>query len=219
MWKTFGRAAKELFFPKRCFFCQKYGASLCSDCRELMDVSPVHRYDCSKKYLDDIYSACVYENKFAQKLIHGLKYKPFAKELAIPAAEIIAGHFSLCGKNTNGCILTAVPLFKKNLRRRGFNQAQEIAKNMAKIWQIPMVDNCLIKIRETENQAKLTQSQRMGNLRGAFAVADKNIFRQKNIFLIDDVVTTGATMEECAKVLRRSGAAEVIGICFARTEK
>jgi len=75
------------------------------------------------------------------------------------------------------------------------------------------------KTRETRRQAELSQSERRNNLRGAFVCPDAASIKNKNVVLVDDVVTTGATMEECAKVLRRAGAAKVTGVCFARTER
>jgi len=212
-------AAKELFFPRKCFFCSKYGDLICADCAALLDVSPVHRPDRGKKYLADIYSACSYENRRAQKIIHALKYDPFVRELARPMAQIIAGHFALCGQDPKDCFLAAVPLARKRLRERGFNQAQALAEELAKIWRIPIAGRCLEKTRETRRQAELSQSERRNNLRGAFVCPDAASIKNKNIVLVDDVVTTGATMEECAKILRGGGATEVTGICFARTER
>jgi len=134
-------------------------------------------------------------------------------------AQIIAGHFALCGHDPKDCFLAAVPLAQKRLRERGFNQAQALAEELAKIWQIPMATQCLEKTRETRRQAELSQSERRNNLRGAFVCPDAASIKNKNVVLVDDVVTTGATMEECAKVLRRAGAAKVTGVCFARTER
>jgi len=212
-------AAKELLFPRKCFFCSKYGDLICADCTALLDVSPVHRPDRGKKYLADIYSACSYENRRAQKIVHALKYDPFIRELAQPMAQIIAGHFALCGENPKDCFLAAVPLAKKRFRERGFNQARALAEELAKIWQIPIAGRCLEKPRGTRRQAELSQSERRNNLRSAFVCPDTASVKNKNIVLIDDVVTTGVTMEECAKVLRRAGAAKVTGVCFARTER
>jgi len=210
--------AKELFFPKKCFFCKKYGTLLCDDCRSLLDISPVHRFDRTKKYLSDIYAPCSYENKRVKKIIHAFKYEPFVRELAAPLAKIIAGHFALCGRGFTGFALVPVPLAAKRWRKRGFNQAQALASELSKIWQAPIAANCLIKTRETQNQAELSQAQRAFNLRNAFAAQNKELLRDKKIFLIDDVATTGATMEECARVLLKNGAQEVIGAAIARTE-
>lgn len=220
MWKTISGLAKEIFFPKRCFFCKKYGGLLCGDCRELLDVSPARRPDRNHKYLVDVFAACSYENKYVQKIIRGLKYEPFGKELARPLAGLIVDHCKLAEQNFDfsKSVIIPVPLAKKRLRWRGFNQAEIIARELGAAWKIPIAPNCLARIAETKNQADLGQAQRLKNIKGAFACADNAPFKGKSVLLVDDVVTTGATMNECARVLTKNGAQSVIGISIARTE-
>jgi ComF family protein len=211
---------KELFFPRRCFFCKKYGDLLCGNCQTLLDVTPVHRPDRNHKYLADIYSAGSYENKYIQKLIHALKYKPFHKGLSQPLAKLIANHFALAEINFDfgEYTIIPVPLASKRLRWRGFNQAEIIARELGKIWQISIATNCLARIAQTKNQAELGQVQRRENVKGAFACNDNGFIKNKSILLVDDVVTTGATMNECARILSKNNARKIIGICIARTE-
>ncbi len=211
--------AKELFFPKKCFFCQKYGNLLCADCQALIEIASIRRPDHSKKYLADIYSACSYENKYVKKLVHGLKYEPFCRELAMPLARIIAGHFSLAAPDFDfgDFSLAPAPLAKKRLRERGYNQSELIGQTLAKIWNIEIIAGALTKIRDTKPQVELDQAQRLQNLKDAFA-ANRDLVENKKILLLDDVATTGATLEGCARALRRAGAAEVIGVCAARAE-
>lgn len=220
MWKSIGNGVKELFFPARCFLCKKYGDLLCDDCKSLMDISPAHRPDHGSKYLADIYSACPYENKFVQKLIHGFKYEPLYYELAIPLAGLITDHFALAAQNFNmeNFAIIPVPLASKRLRWRGFNQAEAIANRLGHLWQIPASSNYLARRRETENQAELTKYERRNNTKGAFVCLDNAPFEGRPVFLVDDVVTTGATMNECAKILLKNGARQVIGVSIARTE-
>jgi competence protein ComFC len=214
-------AAKELFFPRRCFFCKKYGELLCGDCQTLLDVSRRHRPDRNQKYLADIYAACSYENKYVQKLVRALKYKPFCKELSQPLAKLILGHFALSEINFDfgGWIIVPIPLAPKRLRWRGFNQAEAIARVLGRAWQIKVAANCLARIAETKNQADLGQAQRLENIKRVFACADNTPFEGKSVFLVDDVVTTGATMNECARVLSHKGATHIIGIAIARTDE
>ena len=221
MWKTAAAIAKELFFPKRCFFCKEYGSLLCGDCQELLEIIPVHRPDNSKKHLADIYAACSYENNRVKKLLYSFKYKPFNKELAAPLAGLIAGHFELSEKNPdfNDPVIVSVPLAQKRLRWRGFNQAQAIARELADLWHITSEPDSLARIRETKIQAELTQSERQENIKGAFICLNNSKIKNKSVLLVDDVVTTGATMEECARVLSKNGAAEIIGIAVARAER
>ena len=220
LWKNIASGIKELFFPKRCFFCKKYGSLLCDDCESLLDVHSIHRPDREKKFLYDIYSACSFENKFVKKMIHSLKYEPLCRDLGIPLSELITNHFSLCEQNfdRSNCLIIPVPLAKKRLRWRGFNQAEVIAKNLARQWQIPVENDCLTRAKDTYPQAELSQFQRQENIKGAFACTDNISFKNKIIYLVDDVVTTGATMDECARILMKNKALQVTGISIARTE-
>lgn len=210
----------EILFPTRCTLCKKPGFFLCPDCISLLDISPAHFPDRRQKYLDDVWAACDYENRFTKKIITQLKYEPFQKTLAAPLAGIIADHFKLAEeKPKTDAMIIAIPLAKKRLRWRGFNQAQAIAAKLSRLWQLPTDNSILIRMRETKNQAELSKSQRQENIKGAFACSDPAAIKKKIVYLIDDVFTTGATMNECAKVLKHCGAAEVIGIAFARTNE
>ncbi|UMX48108.1 MAG: ComF family protein [Candidatus Nealsonbacteria bacterium DGGOD1a] len=219
LWKSIGGQAKEIFFPTRCFICKRYGDLLCADCQTLFDISRVHRPDRNHKYLADIFAACGYENKYVQKMIRGLKYEPFRKELACPLAELIAGHFKLAEQNFNlrEFVIVPVPLAEKRLRWRGFNQADIIARELGRLLDAPVAGNCLARVLETKNQADLGQAERLTNIKEAFACANNAPFKNKPVLIVDDVITTGATINECARVLSRAGAAKVIGVAIART--
>jgi len=221
LWKNIAAGAKELFFPKQCFFCKKYGYLLCDDCESLLDVCPAHRPDRDRKYLTDIYSACSFENKFVKKMIYSFKYEPLWRDLGAPLSELVVNHFSLSEQNfdRDDSVIIPVPLAKKRLRWRGFNQAEIIARNLGRQWQIPVAPDCLARTRDTDPQAELSQARRQKNINGAFACADNALFENKSVCLVDDVVTTGATMEECARVLLAGKARQVTGVSIARTER
>jgi ComF family protein len=108
-------------------------------------------------------------------------------------------------------------LAKKRWRWRGFNQSEVIAKQLGIIWQLSVIC-CLARARETKNQAELTGAARQENIKGAFVCLDRSSIKNKLVFLVDDVVTTGATMNECARVLIKNGSRQVIGVAVARTE-
>ena len=110
-------------------------------------------------------------------------------------------------------VLMPVPLHKSRLRKRGYNQAYEIAKELSKLSGRE-VDTTLIRKKNTEMQAQLKFKQRANNVKNAFEVETK--LRNKNIVLIDDVMTTGNTLKECAKALIKAGAKEVKVLVFAR---
>ena len=105
---------------------------------------------------------------------------------------------------------------KKKLKKRGFNQAEEIAKELSLFLKIPLFNNVLIKIKETLPQIELSDKEREENVSGAFFCQNKKEIGGKKILLVDDVYTTGATMEECARVLKEAQAKEVWGLAIAR---
>ena len=113
-------------------------------------------------------------------------------------------------------ILIPVPLDKKRLKWRGFNQAEEVGKELYKFFNIPLISDCLIKIKQNLPQIELSGKQREENTKGVFSVKTKELINGKKIVLVDDIYTTGSTMEECAKVLKTVGAKEVLGIVVAR---
>jgi competence protein ComFC len=225
----------DLFFPKFCFSCQREGSYLCEDCLATIDILywcfclcekpqrlPEARKcrNCQKKQLNGLYFAASYKNNLVKKIIHRFKYDPYIKELSQPLASLIITHLSLIQKNFPGgnFLLVPVPLSKKKLKRRGFNQSEEIAKELSKNLGIPVSSDALIKEKETSPQMELSKEERAENIKGVFDVNNQEKIRGKKILLVDDVYTTGATMEECARVLKQSGAKEVWGIAVAREE-
>lgn len=234
----------NLFFPKFCLGCQKEGAYLCDDCKETLDINQFNYCLCDRnpstlppnkelgkcpkcqdKKLSGLYFALPYKEKqLTKKIIHQFKYQPYLKDMAKTLASLIIEHLILSGKNTDeiweNSILIPVPLDKKKFRIRGYNQSEELAKELSKILKIPVVLDCLIKTKSTKPQMELNKIEREKNLLGAFEIkcvkSDLTHFKNKKIFLVDDVYTTGSTMQECAKILKQSGAKSVWGICIAR---
>ena len=223
----------DLLFPQFCLGCQKEGDYLCQDCQATLEISQ-YRYClckkpirlpeggkcrfCQSKKLNGLYFALSYQNNLVQKLIRKFKYEIFLKELAKPLTSLIITYFQLLDNKPDfsNFILIPVPLEKKKLKKRGFNQAEEIAKEISIFLKIPLVNNILIKIRETLPQVELSDKEREENILGAFSCQNKNEIKGKKILLVDDVYTTGSTLEECARVLKEAGAKEVWGLVVAR---
>ena len=109
-----------------------------------------------------------------------------------------------------------VPLHKKRLRERGYNQSSLLAKELSKLINLSVVDDCLIRQRHTPSQAKTpTVDERRSNVTGAFTCRDHQL-RDKQVLLIDDVSTSGATLNACATALKAAGATSVWGLVLAR---
>lgn len=216
----------NLLFPKHCVVCKKEGSFLCDDCLSLIEINPF-RYclceklkkedkcnNCKNRYLDKIFSASDYNNKIVKTAIHKFKYS-YIKELSLPFSFLILKHLENVNCSIdNSFVLVPVPLSQKKIRKRGFNQSEEIAKNISKVTGLLLDSNCLIKIKENKSQAELNKTERINNIKNVFKVTKE--LKNKNILLIDDVYTTGSTMEECSKELKKAGANKVWGITIAR---
>jgi len=217
MWRNLKESILNLIFPKFCFCCQREGSYLCQDCQAMLEISGFHQNfqaDCLK----DLYFAANYQSSLIKNLIQKFKYEPFVKELAKTLSVLIITHFKLLDNKPDFSefILVPVPLSKKKLRWRGFNQAEEIGKELSKFFRIPLIANCLIKTRETLPQVELSDEERKENIKNVFFCEKPELIQRKKILLLDDVYTTGSTMIECAGVLKRARAKEIIGISVAR---
>jgi len=157
-------------------------------------------------------------------LIHLLKFQQVR-----PAAAVLGRVLAVATANlerampVGSIVVVPVPLYKRKQAQRGFNQAEMIARDALKELSRPLrfelCTGILIRQRETASQIGLTSHQRRENMRGAFAVRDATRILKRDILLIDDVVTTGTTVSECARVLLRAGAARVWVATVARTLK
>ncbi|MBZ5688307.1 MAG: ComF family protein [Acidobacteriia bacterium] len=159
-----------------------------------------------------------------RELIHLLKYnqvRPAAGVLGRMLAEAIAGLEPEFGADK--ILVIPVPLYKGRRRQRGFNQAELIARAALKAYtageRLLLATDTLLRTRATQSQIGLTSHQRRENMRGAFAVARAAEVTGLEIVLVDDVYTTGTTATECARVLRKAGAAKVWVATVARTLK
>lgn len=233
--------ALDMLFPSFCLNCQKEGSYLCQDCFSLIEIT--NRQHCpfcnppkitpegctckfckKNKNLDGLYYTAPYNNFIIKKIITQFKYPPYIKELSKPLSFFIIQYFKsfeyqptfLIKTFQSDFLLIPVPLYKKKLKERGFNQSEEIAKELSFFWKIPLISDVLLKIKETSSQIKLSKEEREKNLKEAFICKNFEKIKGKKIILIDDVFTTGSTMEECSRILKQAGAKEILGIVIAR---
>lgn len=191
-----------------------------------------------QSFLDGAIVAVFYDDELINKAVHYLKYKGI-KNLAKPLGRLLAITLNRISFWDNNWILVPVPLHKRRERFRGFNQAELIASEVAKCLNLEvgllrskkasdtiLVAGCLIdshslkpnlyRIKNTHSQIKLKREDRLRNMVGAFGIKNPAFFTGKKIILIDDVMTTGATLQECAKELKLAGAASVWAAVIAR---
>jgi ComF family protein len=159
-----------------------------------------------------------------RELIHLLKYesmRPAANVLGRMLAEVIAELQP--GFGSDPVLVIPVPLYRAKLRHREFNHAELIARMALKLnpkrGRLLLNPGLLVRKRETVSQTGLTRHQRRENVRGAFGVTDADAVKAREVLMVDDVFTTGATVAECARVLRRAGASKVWVATVARTLK
>ncbi|PIU68608.1 MAG: ComF family protein [Armatimonadetes bacterium CG07_land_8_20_14_0_80_40_9] len=113
--------------------------------------------------------------------------------------------------------LVPVPLHPSRLRERGFNQSELLAEVIRKDLGIPLLNDTLLRIKATQSQTKLSREERIKNVKGAFAIIDADSFSNKTILLIDDMFTTGETINECAKALKEAKVKKIAVLTLART--
>lgn len=220
--------ALDLLFPQWCVGCGKAGELLCSSCcRSLPRIMPPLCPRCGKPQssgilcpvcvgwraeIDGIRSPFRFDGVIRQA-IHQLKYRNL-KALALPLSQLLQDYL-----NTNhlpGEVLVPAPLHRKRLRERGYNQSGLLARELGKLVNLPVVDDCLIRQHHALPQARTsTVDERRSNVAGAFSCRDRSL-HDKQVLLIDDVSTSGATLDACAAALKAAGAASVWGLVLAR---
>jgi len=220
IWKKFKNLLLDLFFPKTCLNCKRSDTYLCADCFNKIEIVDHIEHEPSA-YLDKIIFATSYANPLIRELIKSYKYR-FAQELAEPLSQLIIKtlkKFNLDIQIQNS-IIVPIPLHKYRLRKRGFNQAELIAQKIADHFNLPINTNILKRIVYTEPQANLKDNtkKRLNNIRNAFAIDSqyKDLIRDKVVVLIDDVMTTGGTLIEAAKILKQNNAKEVWALTVAK---
>nr|MBN1229147.1 ComF family protein [Anaerolineae bacterium] len=208
-------AAVDLLFPPRCAGCGRVGAHLCPRCRESFVPLVDNGADGLQAVSGCDQIACAYVYEGALRLaIHALKYK-HVRQLAEPLAQALADRIRL---NVDaGSLLCPVPMHEIRRRERGYNHAELLATSLSRIWDNPLVQSGVLRrSRVTSTQVGLDYASRYENVSGAFE-AQSGYFQGKSVIVVDDVITTGATMQACAKALKAAGAARITGIALART--
>ncbi len=224
----FKGVALDFLFPQKCVGCGEEGTLLCYSCQQTLPlIKPPICPKCGKPQpggllcpgcngwqssIDGIRSPFIFEG-LARKVIHQFKYKNL-KILAGPLAILISNYLNL--NPMEGEVLVPVPLHPKRLRERGYNQSELLARCLSKTVHLPVINDCLIRQKYLLPQAQTHSVQeRRRNVKQAFACTGKAIFH-KQVLLIDDVSTSGATLDACAVALKSAGAISVWGIVLAR---
>lgn len=228
----------DLIFPRQCLGCSKENSYLCQECLANIELNKIFyciickgstKYSelcekCKTSYdLNAVWVVADYNNKLLQDLIHSFKYK-YLQEISNTLSSLmiryleqnkILENFDI---NSSNAIFLPVPLHKKRYLVRGFNQSELLARDLSKKFQIA-TNNFLKRIKNTQSQVDLKKAERQANVSEAFSVLDINrLDKNKKVILIDDVVTTGSTLNECARALKNVGFQEIYGLVIAQKE-
>lgn len=237
LWET----TLRVLYPQHCVSCEeeitRAGDYLCFLCREeIAFIHPPFCYCCGKPAeitydfptedflcgdcrtlrlaFDKARAMGSYEPALRKLILH-FKYR---KQPAVmnEIAPLMRRFFSDSGDSFQGFQVSPIPLHVNRTRERGFDQAYLIARKTAEMLDLPFVDGLLARVRETEPQALKTKAERAKNIKGAFQAVDADKIKGRNILIVDDVFTTGATVNEAAKILKRAKANRVIAFTLAR---
>lgn len=240
--KKIETSALDILFPIACASCGRENAWLCDECLDKIEllsyqICPICEREITEKgvlcktcknnnfekdrkvYLASLLLASEYKN--ISSLVHSFKYR-FIEKLGEPLGKILLGSLLKYDQPLPDIIIP-IPLHRRRLRWRGFNQseilARYVAENLCPGFIIPVFPELLQRRKYTSPQMKIKSYQeRISNLENAFAIDPdlQESIRNKNILLIDDIVTTGTTILECAKTLSQNGAKKVSAAALAR---
>ncbi len=225
MWIKIKKFFLDLFFPIRCFGCGREGFFLCQNCSDGIPLLIPSSFANPCPHLDKILAAFDYHHPLIKKSVKTMKYPPYAYFLSENLGRLLIKYLKIEDSYSgavsyltrNNFVLMPIPIFKQKLNWRGFNQSELLAKELSQEFNWPLNSKLLKKTENNQSQTNLNARQRKTNIKNVFAVAKsfKNAL-PKNIILVDDVLTTGATLEEAAKTLRRAGVKEIWGIVLAK---
>jgi len=226
----------NILFPIRCLGCFSEGKYVCDRCRKTLGLIEkqqcpncfrnVYRGEfcsdrCAKDFhFDQLLVGMMYDKAgLLKKMIVRYKYK-FSKELSVLLSEILikqlAHYFGSFEDVLKEMVVVPVPLHKKKLKERGFNQSEVLARAIGKYFSLEVVD-ALERAEQRTDQAKLGRKGRIHNLEGNFKLkVSPETFANKVVFLVDDVATTGSTLNECSRMLKTAGAKWICGLAIAR---
>jgi len=224
MLRRFFNFLLNLLFPQECLYCHREidrPYPLCQKCEESIPLFSSWKAPSSIKYLSALGAASSYQNPILQKTIHYFKYRGIIS-LQFPLSQLLIRFVEqnnyLSSFPKEDIYVIPIPLSKRKLRQRGFNQAELLARLVASYFHWNYSSNILQRIKNNPPQARLKDKEaRRNNVKGIFAFSSSPPkLKGKIIVLIDDVFTTGATMEEAARILKKTGAKKIIGLVLAK---
>lgn len=189
---------------------------ICKECFKNLEI--IHKeITIDSPYINKVYYSLLY-NRLMREMVK--KYKYEGKNYLYKAfGEIMMGTIKTNGLESHIDIIAYIPAHRRKEALRGYNQAKLLAAYIAEKLDKPLLKNNLIKLKWTENQSHSNKVDRIVNLKDSFHIKNPTEVMAKKILLVDDIITTGATMEECSRVLINNGAHKVIGLALTSNKK
>ncbi|MBT4349673.1 ComF family protein [bacterium] len=210
----------DFIWPRKCLGCQQEGTLCCQECLKTLKTLGID-YQAWNNQDDFYFDRCLvcldYHNPLTQNLIKTFKYQ-YLQNINKILVDILAEQLAKLPSTslrTENIIITNIPLHKKKKRQRGFDQTEVLAQALAKKINVPYLA-ILKRDKFTKAQAQLSKAERQKNVSDAFVVNNINFKTNKTIILIDDVATTGATLNQAAKVLKDNGFDKIIALTLAK---
>lgn len=219
----------QLIYPVRCMYCNKVidyytKKCICDDCKNVIEeyigIEKNDFFNKSNKWIDKNYAVLVY-NDALSNAIHKMKYKNKPQYAKILCKYMKKRLYEILNKNKIEVVIS-VPIHKKRFKKRGYNQSHLLAKECVDKIDVIYMKDFIKRIKNTKPQNGLNVVYRYNNLEGAFGINKKSkkiLEKYKTFLIIDDIYTTGSTVESCAKILKEFGAIKVYSLCLALATK
>ncbi len=227
----------DFIFPRRCVSCQRFGSYICAKCFSYISfidsgtcivcqkaaIGSLTHPKCLNKYTPDgAFSSLVYRG-VVKRLIYRFKYKPFLSDMSDMLLDLF--YEGIIQKEEfmitldKKSVFVPIPLHQSRMRERGYNHSEILAKGLSQKFNIKVL-KILHRTKNTKRQFGLKKEEREENIRGAFGIKNNElgIMNYGTVFLVDDVLTSGATIKEAAKVLKKAGVKKVYGLTLAHGE-
>lgn len=207
----------NLIYPQTCGICEKIAKEpICKKCRNKLEelaICNIHNYS-HQNFTRHLY-LFAYKGIIREKIIeYKFSNKAYLNEMFV---NFMIKNKKICGFLKKYDIMIPVPISKKRKQKRGYNQSQLIAKKLGKeLKNLKLVTNVLQKQKDILPQSTLSQEERKKNVKNAYKIQNEQIIKNKTIILLDDVFTTGSTVEECSRMLKLAGARQVDVITIAK---
>lgn len=216
------KSISSLLFPTKnlCYLCKETKESLsdyiCRDCLKLLEI--IHReVKLDSPFIKSVYYTLIY-NRYMREIVADYKFNN-KSYLHKPLGMLMLRTIDERDISKDIDLIIYVPSHRRKEAKRGYNQSELLATFIGKKLEIEVSHNKLIKIKHTRDQNKLNRFERQKNLLGSFKLKNGEELRDKRILLIDDIITTGSTMEECSRVLINNGVREVMGLALTSSKR